>query len=58
MTPAELVDWRTARGLTLDELAAQLDVSRMTIWKWEHGRHPIPRLLDLALQALEQQPVH
>ena len=56
MTPDELSLWRAAHKLTLDELAAQLGVSRMTVWKWERGRHAIPRMLDLALCCLDARP--
>jgi transcriptional regulator with XRE-family HTH domain len=56
MNPDELSTWRAAHKLTLDELAAQLGVSRMTVWKWERGQHAIPHLLDLALCCLDARP--
>jgi DNA-binding transcriptional regulator YiaG len=53
LKPEDLVAWRTAHNLTLDQLAATLDVSRMTVWKWEKQHHRIPRMLELALWALD-----
>jgi len=53
MTATELVAWRAAHDLTLDELASVLDVNRMTLWRWEKGKYPIPRMIDLALWAID-----
>jgi len=53
MMAAELLAWRTAHDLTLDQVASMLEVSRMTVWKWEQGRHAIPRTVKLALWAID-----
>ena len=35
---ARLQRLRKARGLTMAKIAAQLDVSKPTVWAWEHGK--------------------
>lgn len=52
MTPDELRHTREALGYSLRGLAAVLGVDHMTVYRWEHGRHPIPQWLPLALRAL------
>lgn len=42
---------RKARGLTLAEVAARLDVSKPTVWAWEKGR---ARPLDNRIEDLAQ----
>ena len=42
---------RKARGLTLAEVAAELEVSKPTVWAWEKGR---ARPLDDRIEALAQ----
>ena len=54
MTAADLIAWRDYAGLTQAQLAAVLDVSNMTVWKWENGRHAIPRAVELALWAIDR----
>jgi transcriptional regulator with XRE-family HTH domain len=53
MTPADLIAWRTNRGLTSEALGALLGVSRKTVSSWENGKHAIPPFLPLALSALD-----
>jgi DNA-binding XRE family transcriptional regulator len=36
---------RVASGLSCDEVASKLEVSRQTIWAWETGRNS-PRITD------------
>lgn len=44
---------RKLRGLTQGELAAQLGVSKPTVWAWEQGRaRPIEERLDAIAEAL------
>jgi len=61
MTGAELRMVRDYLGLTGDWLAAHLKVSPRTVRHWEHGRHPIPDGVRLAVEHLEEltaQQVH
>lgn len=46
---------REARGQTMEEAAAALDVSLRTVWRWEHGARP-NRLGRLALQRWIASP--
>lgn len=48
---ARLQRLRKARGLTLAEVAAELEVSKPTVWAWEKGR---ARPLDDRIEALAQ----
>ncbi|HUQ14043.1 MAG TPA: helix-turn-helix transcriptional regulator [Novosphingobium sp.] len=51
---ARLQRLRKARGLSLDQLAARLGVSKPTIWAWEHGRaRPIESRIEALAEALE-----
>ena len=44
---------RKARGMTLAEVAAQLDVSKPTVWAWEKGRsRPLDDRIDDLAQTL------
>jgi transcriptional regulator with XRE-family HTH domain len=54
MTPADLIAWRTDRGLTSEALGALLGVSRKTVSSWENRKHPIPPYLWLALFGAEK----
>ena len=54
MTGADLKTKRKALGLTQDALAEILEVARITVIRWERNEVPIPKMLDLALQKLEQ----
>ena len=42
-----LRDWRTARQLSLDQLAARASVAKSTLSTWETGTHQ-PCLVELA----------
>lgn len=37
--PARLRELRQARGLSLEDLATMLDISKQTVWYWEKGRN-------------------
>jgi len=54
MTKEELAEWREAYGLTQQELADLLHVTRVTIARWEAGIRKIPPFLYLALIGLEK----
>lgn len=54
-TPAGLRAWRNARGLSQTALAAELDVFWTTINRWENGKTPIPRSVELALLWLGRE---
>jgi transcriptional regulator with XRE-family HTH domain len=58
VTPADLLAFRRALGLTQRELAERLGVPQATIWRWESGQHPIqhPTILRLALEQLASRP--
>jgi len=43
---------RYAAGLTAPQAAAALNVSYQTVWRWETGRHPIPRMAFMALELI------
>lgn len=50
---ARLERLRKARGMTLAEVAAQLDVSKPTVWAWEKGRaRPLDDRIDDLAQTL------
>lgn len=54
MTPAELREWRTARGLSQEELAKLVGRSRRTVIYWEQGAD-IPHWLPAILEATERK---
>jgi predicted transcriptional regulator len=47
---------REAIPMTATELAAWLGVSRMTIWRWEAGRTPIPAEIARAVSDAATEP--
>ena len=52
MRPDTLRTLRTLAGLTQSGLAASLGVHRVTVARWETGRIPIPRWVELAMRSL------
>lgn len=57
MLGTELPEWRKRNGFTQDTLRIALGVkSRQTIITWEKSTEPLPRLIELALLALENFP--
>ena len=58
MTGGELRAWRKANGYqTQEALQRELGIkSRGTISAWENASEPLPRLVELALKALERVP--
>ena len=55
MDSSNLKRRRDELGLTQAQLARELDVDVITISRWERGVHPIPRYIELALEAIEQR---
>lgn len=53
MTPKSLKDWRERMNLSQVQLAKALGVHVITVARWETDARPIPKMLDLALEALE-----
>jgi transcriptional regulator with XRE-family HTH domain len=55
MTGDELKERRVAIGLNQTELAGLLDVDIMTISRYETGKRTIPRVFEIAFEAIEQK---
>ena len=49
MTPSDLIQWRTARGLSQAQAATLLGVHRQSLTNYEKGKRPIPD--DVAARA-------
>jgi DNA-binding XRE family transcriptional regulator len=57
MLGTELRQWRATNCFTQDTLRIALGIrSRQTIITWEKSADPLPRLVQLALMALENFP--
>ena len=55
MKPEELKRRREALSLTQEQLARELDVTTMSVSRWERGVYPIPHYIELALEAIEMR---
>jgi transcriptional regulator with XRE-family HTH domain len=55
MNPQDFKRRREDLGLTQEQLARELEVTTMTVSRYERGVHPIPHVLALALEALERR---
>ena len=44
---------RARLGLKQAELARQLGVTPVTVWRWEHGRTRVPRWVEASLRRIE-----
>ncbi|HEX8687551.1 MAG TPA: helix-turn-helix domain-containing protein [Pyrinomonadaceae bacterium] len=55
MKPEELKRRREALTLTQEQLARELDVTTMSVSRWERGIYPIPHYIELALEAIEMR---
>ena len=53
MTAKAFKEMRTAKGYSQAALAREFDVNIMTVWRWENGAIPVPRLAELALLSLK-----
>jgi len=59
MEPKELIRRRKRLGISQAHLARLLEgMQRTRIWEYETGKIPIPRLLPLALEAVENRLVN
>lgn len=48
----ELKQWMSANGWSVRALAQALDINWRTVSRYRAGEQPIPRTVELALQAL------
>lgn len=53
MSPQELRSWRARMGMTQAALAAALGLGLRTVTGWERGEAAVPRLAQLAIEAIE-----
>jgi transcriptional regulator with XRE-family HTH domain len=53
VNPVVLKETRKRLGLTQEQLAVELSVSRVSIIRWEAGTRRIPRMVGLALKQIE-----
>ncbi|MEW6417627.1 MAG: helix-turn-helix transcriptional regulator [Nitrospirota bacterium] len=53
MNPKELISWRKKYGLTQDDLAHRLGVTKPCISQWESGKRTIPAFLHITLKCLK-----
>ncbi|MEX0801331.1 MAG: hypothetical protein WD379_08950 [Dehalococcoidia bacterium] len=52
MTGNEFREWRVKHGLTQPQAGLLLGRTKVTIIQWEHGRRPIPKVVELAVRHL------
>jgi DNA-binding transcriptional regulator YiaG len=52
MKSEDLITWRKMMRIRRVWLARYLGVTPMTVYRWEHGIHPVPPYLNLALMTL------
>lgn len=52
LSPADLRSWRLNMGMTQPELAEELEVSTLTVYRWEKALSAIPPYLHLALDSV------
>lgn len=53
MEKEDFKQWRERNGLTQAEVAQALEVTEMTVYRWESGKAPILKTVELALQQIE-----
>ena len=53
----ELEEFCSRHGYSVDMLARELNVSRATIFNWKKDARDLPRLVSLALYALQTEPL-
>jgi DNA-binding transcriptional regulator YiaG len=56
MEPNEIKDWLEARRMSVRDLSMRLGVSAALVYAWMQGTRRVPRWLQLALRAIEQEP--
>ena len=47
MKLSPITAYRNAKGLTLEQFAARIPVNKTTVMRWEEGRVPAERVLDI-----------
>lgn len=52
VTGKQLKAYRTRMGLTQEEMAAKLEVTKATISEWETGKRPLPGTVKFALETV------
>lgn len=57
LTSVELRKWREANHYSQIQLAKELGVTTITVYRWEKGMREIPPFLHLALKYLELKEV-
>jgi len=55
MTPATLTAWMNRLGFNKAQACASLGIARTTLDRYLDGSSPIPRLVELACEALEKR---
>ena len=55
MTGEDFKKWRERIGLTQAQVAIALDVTEMTIYRWESGKGVISRAIELATRHIESE---
>lgn len=55
MNATDLKKWRKEVRLTRSKMAEMLDVTETTIYRWETGKAPITKVIELAIQTLTQR---
>lgn len=55
MDAKELQRRRLALDMSREDLARALNVTTVTVWRWENAERGIPPYLDLALQTIERE---
>lgn len=50
-TPNRLAEIRTAAGLSQSQLARELNIDKVTVWRWEKGQRGIDDTTKLWLSA-------
>ncbi len=55
MTNTELAIQLESLGITRKELALALEVHKITVWRWEQGKTPIPKYVERELSRLVQE---
>lgn len=55
MEAGEFQQMRERMRLTQKELAARLDVTENSIYRWENGKTVIPRTVELAMKQVRRE---
>lgn len=52
MQGKELKVWRRQQNWTLEEAARYIGTTKTTVYRWESGRHHIPKTIDILVLLL------